>query len=61
MADIFADNIFKCIFVNENVEILIKISLKSVLYGPISNKPELVQIMAWCRAGDEPLSESLMA
>ena len=61
MADIFADNIFKCIFVNENVGIFIKISLKSVLYGPINNKPTLVQIMAWHQAGDEPLSESLMA
>ena len=23
--------------------------------GPINNKPELVQVMAWCRAGDMPL------
>ena len=61
MATIFADNIFKCIFVNENIGILIKISLISVLYGPISNKPALVQQMAWHQAGDKPLSESLMA
>ena len=31
------DNIFKCIFLNENVWISIKISLKFVLKGPINN------------------------
>ena len=34
----FLDNIFKCIFLNENVSIVIKISLK----GPINNIPALV-------------------
>ena len=43
----FADDIFKCIFFNENVLISIKISLKFVPKGPISNIPALVQIMAW--------------
>ena len=38
---------FKCIFVNENVWILTKISLKFVHKGPINNFPALVQIMAW--------------
>ena len=56
----FADNIFKCIFLNENVSILIKISLKFVPKGPINNIPALVQIMAWHRPGDKPLSESMM-
>ena len=37
-----ADDIFKCIFFNENIWISIKISLKLVLYGPIDNKPALV-------------------
>ena len=56
----FADDIFKCIFLNENVWILIKISLKFVPKGPINNIPALVQIMAWRRPGDKPLSEPLM-
>ena len=56
----FADNTFKCIFLNENVLILIKISLKFVPKGPINNNPALVQIMAWCRSGHKPLSEPMM-
>ena len=56
----FADDIFKCIFVNENVCILIKISLKFVPKGPINNIPVLVQIMAWRRPGDKPLSEPML-
>ena len=51
------DAIFKCIFVNENVWIPFQISLKFV---PISNIPALVQIMAWSRPGDKPLSEPMM-
>ena len=38
----FADDIFKCIFLNENVWILIKISLTFVPNGPIINIPALV-------------------
>ena len=38
MASILADGIFKCIFLNENVRISIKISLKFVPKGPIDNK-----------------------
>ena len=38
----FADDILKCIFLNENVRILIKISLKFVPKGPINNIPSLV-------------------
>ena len=56
----FADDIFKCIFLNENVWIPIKISLKFVLKGPINNIQALVQIMAWRRSGDKPLSEPMM-
>ena len=56
----FADDTFKRIFLNENVEILIKISLKFVHKGPINNTPALVQIMAWRRPGDKPLSEPMM-
>ena len=43
----FLDDIFKCIFLNENVYISIKISLKFVPKGPIDNIPALVQILAW--------------
>ena len=46
----FADDIFKCIFMNENVWIPIKISMKFVPRGPINNIPALVQIIAWRRA-----------
>ena len=50
----FLDNIFKCIFVNENIWIPIKISLKFVPKGPIHNFPALGQMMAWRRTGDKP-------
>ena len=56
----FADDTFKRIFVNENVRISMKISLKFVPKGPINNNPALVQIMAWRRSGDKPLSEPMM-
>ena len=56
----FADDIFKCIFLNENVWMPIKISMKFVPKGPINNIPSLVQIMAWRRPGDKPLSEPMM-
>ena len=56
----FADDIWKYIFLNENAWIPINISLKFIPKGPINNIPALVQIMAWCRPGDEPLSESTM-
>ena len=55
----FADDVLKGIFLNENVWILIKISLKFVPKGPTNNIPALVQIMAWCRSGDKPLSEPM--
>ena len=51
----FADDIFKCIFLNENLWISIRISWKFVPRGPINNTPALVQIMAWRRSGDKPL------
>ena len=56
----FADDTFKRIFLNENVRISIKISLKFVPKGPINNIPALVQILAWRRSGDNPLSEPMM-
>ena len=56
----FPDDIFKCISLNENLWILIEISLNFVPRGPINNIPALVQIMAWRRPGDKPLSEPMM-
>ena len=56
----FADDMFKCIFLNENVWIPIEISLKFVPEGSIDNNPALFQIMAWRRPGDKPLSEPMM-
>ena len=34
--------------------------MKFVPRGPINNIPALVQIMAWRRPGDKPLSEPMM-
>ena len=56
----FPEDIFKIIFLNENVWISIKISLKFVPQGPLNNTPAVVQIMAWGRPGDKPLSEPVM-
>ena len=56
----FADNIFKRIFLNVDVWISIEISLKFVPKGPINNIPALFQKMAWRRAGDKPLPETMM-
>ena len=56
----FTDYVFKCIFLNENVWISLRISLEFVPKGLINNIPPLVQIMAWCRPGDKPLSEPMM-
>ena len=57
---LFADDTFKGIFLNENIRISIKISLKCVPKGLINNIPALVLIMAWRRPGDKPLSEPMM-
>ena len=56
----FTGNILKCIFLNENVWISIKISLKFVPSCPINNIPALVWIMVWHQPGDKPLSESMV-
>ena len=52
----FADDIFKCIVLNEDIWISIKISMKFVPRGQINNIPALVQI----RPGDKPLSEPMV-
>ena len=52
--------IFKCIFLNENIWILLKISLKFIRKVPKNNIASLVQIMDWRHAGEKPLSEPMM-
>ena len=54
----FTDDMFK--YLNKNVWISIKISLNFVPKDPINNNSPLVQIMAWCRPGNKPLSEPMM-
>ena len=56
----FADDIFKCIFLNEKFCILIWISMKFVPTGPIDNKEAVVKVMAWCRIGNKPLPEPML-
>ena len=60
MAAVLADNISKCIFLNENDRIHIQISLKSIPRSRIDNKPALVQVMAWHRIGAKPLPELMI-
>ena len=60
MAHILAHDISKRIFLNENIWISNEISLKYVPWGIIDNISELVQIMAWRRSGDKPLSEPML-
>ena len=60
MAVILADDIFKCIFLNENDKIPIHVSLKIVPRSPIDSKSALVRVMAWRRTGDKLLPEPMM-
>ena len=60
MAAVLADDVFNCIFLNENDRIQIQFSLKYVPRIPIDNKPALVQLMAWRRIGNKPLSEPIL-
>ena len=60
MAAILADDILKCIFMNENNRIMIQISVKFVRRSPTDNKPALVKVMAWHRTGNKPLPEPML-
>ena len=60
MAANLADSIFNRIFLNENVWILIEISLKFVPKGPIDNMQALLRVMAWHRVGYKPLPETML-
>ena len=55
------DDIFKCTFMNENLCISIRISLKFVPKGQIDDMSALVQVMAWRQTGDKPLTEPMIA
>ena len=56
----FADDILKCIFLNEHGCILIQSSLKFVPKDVIDDKLALFQVMAWCQIGDKSLCEPSM-
>ena len=56
----FEDDILKCILLNENVLITIKISLWYISDGSVNNIPSLVQMVAWRRPSDKPLFEPMM-
>ena len=51
----FPYDIFKCIFLNENIWNSINFSLKFVTSVPVNIILALVQIMAWCRPGNRQL------
>ena len=57
---LFPDDIFICMFLNGNEWHSIKISLRFVPKVLIHNIPALVQIIAWRRPGDKPLSETMI-
>ena len=56
----FADYIFWCFFLNENVRNWIQFWPQFVLNGPIDNKPALIQVIAWHRTGDNLLPEPML-
>ena len=56
----FADDILKCIFFNANLWTSNTLSLKYVPYGLFGDMSALVQIIAWCRTSNKPLSDLMM-
>ena len=52
------DNIYKCIFFDENYDILIKISPKLVPEIWTDNNSAMVHVMAWHQTGSKPIPES---
>ena len=57
---LYRRRLFKCIFMNLQCCILIRISLKFVPKGPIANNSALVKVMAWCRTGAKPSPEVIL-
>ena len=60
MAVISQTTVSNAIFFNKNVWISLKISLKFVSKVRIKNMLALVQMMAWRRPGNKPLSGPMM-
>ena len=60
MAAIFQTTFSNALALNENVSISLKISRKFVPKVQFNNIPALLQIMAWRRPGDKPLSEPMV-
>ena len=60
MATILVDENFKCIFLNDDNIIPIRISKKFVPRSPIGDMPALVQVMARRRTCDQPLPEPML-
>ena len=58
MAAIWASDIFICIFSNDRIPI--QISPKLVPISPLDNKPVLIQVMAWCWNGDNPIHRCVL-
>ena len=56
----FSRRHLKCIFLNENVWVSIKILLKVAPTGPFIHIPALVQILAWRRPGDKALTDPML-
>ena len=61
MAAIVADDILKCIFMDEQFCISIRMSLQFVPKGSVDNTSVLVQVMARRRTGDKPLPGLVLA
>ena len=57
---LFAGDIFKYIFVNENVCILIKISQNFVPEDPVVISRNWFRLIAWCLLGAMPLPEPIL-
>ena len=57
---LFQDPILKWIFLNENIRILINISLKFVATDPINNIPSLFLIVACHLVSTKPLSQPML-
>ena len=55
-----SQTIFLCVFIFTE-KLWLKNSLTFVPKGPIDNDTALVKIMAWCRIGDKPFSEPMLA
>ena len=60
MATILANTNFKCILLNGNYAIPIRIALKLIPSSAIDNNSAMVQVTAWHRRGDKPLPESML-